>query len=194
VAKIQNQLRVFLRALLGKQVPQHDVHQKWSFFIYFSYLIIWRRLYVLYVHVPFTAKPAVLDTPNFRRPTQNYMRNPEMQKNIHGKFSENTVVPLLEINARCQVAALLLLTSSHYSLIKPIVIDKLYGPPWLIFFLMYRRYNSSISINGLKNWQVDVKKIHSTTNLEIAKKKLVIKVLYRSSKHRLLYIIADWKT
>jgi hypothetical protein len=37
------------------------------------YIIIWLSLLVLFVRIPFTAKPAGLDPPNFCRQTPNWM-------------------------------------------------------------------------------------------------------------------------
>jgi hypothetical protein len=42
---IQNQLRVFLRALLGQQVPQHDV--KWQYYFFYHHVSEGRGIFTI---------------------------------------------------------------------------------------------------------------------------------------------------
>jgi hypothetical protein len=56
---------------------------------YLIYIIIWLSLLLLLVRIPFTAKPAGLDPPNFCRHAPTWLRKINSQKKlkkIHGKF------------------------------------------------------------------------------------------------------------
>jgi hypothetical protein len=60
-----------------------------AFLLHYNlYIIIWLSLLVLFVRIPFTAKPAGLDPPNFRRQTPNWMWNLDCQKKFQKNFTK----------------------------------------------------------------------------------------------------------